>query len=321
MFAMSFPQPMAALVAAGIKRLETRPYGTAWRGILAIHASEEFPPENRQLCRKEPYRSFLAMAGVADPDRLPTGAIVGFCYLEHVAVIQKPITLPPTEPPVDLTTGRFLYLFSGAVPLSSPIPLPSGHRVWRVPLPNFPWNAVSEQVMAQRAFERQPRQTPLPSGLQVVEGDLWQIGGPDAWRVVTTSLARRGRQALAATPSGSEAVKRLPWLPEWYEEQRKKGRRGVLVCREEGTRLVLFPEQPETAAGPHQLLAFIALKLKELNTLQKRLGETIVMPVPGLTGQPSEADLRVRLKLVSQHLGQSPVTVVLGQQSKGLPAH
>jgi len=43
MKALTLTQPWATLVAIGAKRIETRSWGTAYRGPLAIHAAKGFP--------------------------------------------------------------------------------------------------------------------------------------------------------------------------------------------------------------------------------------------------------------------------------------
>ena len=70
--ALSFVQPWAGLVAAGVKPIENRSWQADYRGIIAIHASTKyFPKIIAELQRR----------GVPVPDKArenwPTGAIVG----------------------------------------------------------------------------------------------------------------------------------------------------------------------------------------------------------------------------------------------------
>lgn len=44
MKALTLTQPWASLVALGEKRIETRSWGTSYRGELAIHAAASIPP-------------------------------------------------------------------------------------------------------------------------------------------------------------------------------------------------------------------------------------------------------------------------------------
>jgi hypothetical protein len=81
---LSLIQPWASLVMAGAKRFETRSWATPYRGPLAVHASSRFPQAARELCRKEPFRTALARAGIEHASRLPLGKLLG--VVELVAV-------------------------------------------------------------------------------------------------------------------------------------------------------------------------------------------------------------------------------------------
>jgi len=70
-------QPWATLHAAGVKRDETRPKETSHKGTYLVHAAETFPPEARELCEQEPFKSELAKLGYYNWKDLPTAAIVG----------------------------------------------------------------------------------------------------------------------------------------------------------------------------------------------------------------------------------------------------
>src|SRR5437660_260684 len=76
MRALTVAQPWASLIVLGVKRLETRPWRTEYRGPLLIHAARAFPAAARTLCRGDPFRSLLAAAGL-DAAGLPLGAVVG----------------------------------------------------------------------------------------------------------------------------------------------------------------------------------------------------------------------------------------------------
>lgn len=49
MKALTLTQPWANLVAIGAKRIETRSWGTSFRGAIAIHAAKGFPKWARQF--------------------------------------------------------------------------------------------------------------------------------------------------------------------------------------------------------------------------------------------------------------------------------
>lgn len=85
MKALSLWQPWASLLAAGVKRYETRSWSTMHRGILAVHAAKHWNAEMEELARSSPfseliynrlgldYRDFRRLA--------PFGAVVGVVRL------------------------------------------------------------------------------------------------------------------------------------------------------------------------------------------------------------------------------------------------
>ena len=64
---LSVHQPHAALLVRGVRRIETRPWQTRYRGLLAIHAARREPSAVRALAQSEPWRSLLAAAGLVFP--------------------------------------------------------------------------------------------------------------------------------------------------------------------------------------------------------------------------------------------------------------
>lgn len=57
---LTLTQPWATLVAIGAKRIETRSWGTAYRGQIAIHAAKGFPADARDFVYAKIVREFLA---------------------------------------------------------------------------------------------------------------------------------------------------------------------------------------------------------------------------------------------------------------------
>lgn len=93
---ISLIQPWASLWVAGIKRIETRSWGTAYRGRVAVHASKVF---NRELCFADPFRAALEEIGIDHPGKLPTGALLGWVDLIAVDQMcncngQNPLAIP-----------------------------------------------------------------------------------------------------------------------------------------------------------------------------------------------------------------------------------
>jgi activating signal cointegrator 1 len=96
--ALSFTQPHGTLVAVGAKRYETRHWTTAYRGLLAIHASKRMPMEHRWRCvagpgfGPKPLYDALREAGYAvrpdgrrcSPGNLPLGKVLAIVNLTAV---------------------------------------------------------------------------------------------------------------------------------------------------------------------------------------------------------------------------------------------
>lgn len=60
MIALTLTQPWATLVAIGAKRIETRSWGSAYRGPIAIHAAKGFPADARDFVYAKIVRACLA---------------------------------------------------------------------------------------------------------------------------------------------------------------------------------------------------------------------------------------------------------------------
>ncbi len=73
---LSLLQPWATLWLFGEKLVETRSWGTDFRGDVVIHASKGFDRHARIICDVEPFRTALRHIGI-HPDRLPRGAVIG----------------------------------------------------------------------------------------------------------------------------------------------------------------------------------------------------------------------------------------------------
>lgn len=140
MNALSFTQPWATLVAIGAKRIETRGWGTPYRGQLAIHATKAYPPWAQQFVETEPFWTTLRAARY-HTHNLPRGCVVATCRLVDVVRIQA------TEPRVssngtavevslhelafgDFTPGRYAWVLADVVRLDRPVPARGGQGLW-----------------------------------------------------------------------------------------------------------------------------------------------------------------------------------------------
>jgi pimeloyl-ACP methyl ester carboxylesterase len=106
--ALSLRQPWATLVAIRAKKIETRSWSTAYRGMLAIHAAAKLPKNCRTLAqRSEPFRSVISQAAFPEDweDRLPGGAVVATARLEHCSASRSIVTLERPSTPTRRTSS------------------------------------------------------------------------------------------------------------------------------------------------------------------------------------------------------------------------
>lgn len=154
---LTLTQPWASLV--GIKQIETRSWGTKYRGVLYIHASASFPKYCQALCSKEPFKSALARLGYRRPQQLPLGKIISRCQLVDVKhIISKDSLMlfepensiyPPAEPERsfgDYSPGRKAWFLADFEKLRHPIATLGKLSLWNyeqpLPLPDASINAL-----------------------------------------------------------------------------------------------------------------------------------------------------------------------------------
>lgn len=128
MKAITVYQPYASFLAVGIKRLETRGWPTAYRGVIAIHASlnsdydgglEDQIDAVANMGRRDIIRASGAIIGIATlTDCLPTGSLLGLTELER--------RLGNFEP------DRFAFRMEGAMPLDHPVPCRGKQGIWTI---------------------------------------------------------------------------------------------------------------------------------------------------------------------------------------------
>lgn len=163
---ITLTQPWATLVAIGAKLVETRSWGTDYRGPLAIHAAKGVGPVGglsglHNLCLEEPFRSVLETwsqkFNVGYSALMPRGAIIATCNLTNVVRIPTtprhfprgvanghplasyPMVIPPHQPPFqdsneyffgDYTPGRYAWLLHDVVMLPEPVPAKGQLGLW-----------------------------------------------------------------------------------------------------------------------------------------------------------------------------------------------
>jgi hypothetical protein len=117
--AISLWQPWASLIAAGLKRHETRHWLTQYRGAIAIHASKTLDRAGAPdaLCD--------AVFGLDWRDTLPRGAVIATAELtqvHHAATIVARLTRADLASG-NFAAGRFAWRLDSVRALDEPIPL------------------------------------------------------------------------------------------------------------------------------------------------------------------------------------------------------
>ena len=157
MKAITLTQPWATLVAIGAKKIETRSWATAYRGLLAIHAAKGLGPVGGkaglyEIRTQEPFRAVLEAAGYYQFDDLPQGAIVATCHLSAIHRIpatprhfpwcvaddhplaSSPVIIPPQHDNErafgDYTPGRYAWLLTDVRMLPEPVPAKGALGLW-----------------------------------------------------------------------------------------------------------------------------------------------------------------------------------------------
>lgn len=147
---LSLTQPWATLVAIGAKKIETRSWGTPYRGLVAIQAAKAYPADARAFALDSLATSRL-IAGMTHlhlpyrhdfPDDLPRGCIVAVAGLvdcrytgaQGQLVASWPFDVSVEERAFgDFTRGRFGWLLDDIRPLGEPIPCRGALGLWEVP--------------------------------------------------------------------------------------------------------------------------------------------------------------------------------------------
>lgn len=159
---LTLTQPWATLVAIGAKRIETRSWGTSYRGPLAIHAAKGLgsvggPSGLIDICLNEPFMTAMRAAGkgfLVPGQDIPLGAIVAVTSLIDVMPTEdvfKPGAWPGRDTPEerafgDYSPGRFAWVLGKVVPIREPIHVRGMMGLWD-------WDAPAD-VLAAVAGER-----------------------------------------------------------------------------------------------------------------------------------------------------------------------
>jgi hypothetical protein len=131
-------------MALGAKRIETRSWGTKYRGPLAIHAAKGWPIEFIRLCGAPPFVAALRAGygpGAADILAAQRGHIIAVVELEEISGAQARLSIAAAFRGAllinghersfgDFSPGRFAWETAFARPLARPIPAKGALGLW-----------------------------------------------------------------------------------------------------------------------------------------------------------------------------------------------
>jgi hypothetical protein len=141
---ISLLQPWASLVATGAKKIETRSWPTKYRGLLAIHASKGWGPDQSVLLSCWEIQGGLApLVGMpldfkgkswhgVKEEHLPRGFIIATCILVD-CIRTDDLTqaqIGTDRPFGDFSLGRFAWLLEDVKVLPEPIPAKGKLGLW-----------------------------------------------------------------------------------------------------------------------------------------------------------------------------------------------
>lgn len=128
---LSLWQPWASLVAAGVKRVETRHWSTPYRGLIAIHAAKrKIDADGMDLIRRVspsidiyPYGGIIAIARLVDCSVMASrGENPVYCYTTtQPDASQKFFPTAIEEMCGNWTAGRYAWFLDEVVAFKTPI--------------------------------------------------------------------------------------------------------------------------------------------------------------------------------------------------------
>jgi activating signal cointegrator 1 len=134
MYVISLKQPWATLVVLGAKKIETRSWGTKYRGMLAIHASKGFSGRDKLLMFSQPFFDALKAEPYFDFEGdLPAGYILGTVTLVECIKIEAslPLILSYNERAFgDHSAGRFMWILENPQRWGKRIPTKGSLGIW-----------------------------------------------------------------------------------------------------------------------------------------------------------------------------------------------
>lgn len=131
MKALSLWQPWSSAIVAGAKCIETRSYGTSYRGPLAIHAAKK-----RDSLITHMEGMVRGELGIVLPDPLPRGCVVAVVDLVGCQEMDEALIAEQSELERalgDWQEGRFAWHLENVRPVLPPVDTRGFQRMWNLP--------------------------------------------------------------------------------------------------------------------------------------------------------------------------------------------
>lgn len=125
--AISLIQPWASLIACGHKKIETRSWATAYRGPIAIHASQTRNRESRYY--ESLFRGLLPGNPQAGENPMPRGQVIAIAELSDCLPTSR---VRPSGKEIefgDFGPGRFAWILRNVSPIT-PVPAKGSLLLW-----------------------------------------------------------------------------------------------------------------------------------------------------------------------------------------------
>lgn len=134
MKAITIIQPWATLIAIGAKRVETRSWGTRYRGPIAIHAGKKVDKDAYW-----DYEDEMLRAGYILPDLLPVGSVIATATLADCVPMTREWIYEQSSNELEygfFMPGRYGWILTDVRPIR-PIPQRGYQGLWD-------WEATDE---------------------------------------------------------------------------------------------------------------------------------------------------------------------------------
>lgn len=131
MKAISLWPPYGSLIVAGVKKIETRSWPTKYRGVVAIHHTQQIPTQVYQSYCSGYFKEALQRA---NHPGLYHGCIVGTAEITECRAIDWKLFESLDADEIELgdfsIPGRFAWTLTNPVKFDKPIPAKGKQGIW-----------------------------------------------------------------------------------------------------------------------------------------------------------------------------------------------